>query len=420
MELGPRRIRPVSPPLAGYFRPGWNDHTVILQVISERMPRCLSGILCDPSYERRHGELWKEAARGGVETVLDTRAMELATSVGLATLRDRVPWSSDHPHQPEDFDGALGKDFSTQLAAYISHRPISAVLSPTHFILGSDDPWLAVDARLSWLLREALDATGSDRMPIYYPLALPAAQLRNPAIRRRLIAHLSALPVDALWLRLSPFGSRTSGGVALRGYLDACRDLRSLGLPLVAERTGTLGVALLAFGATGGIESGVTTGENFDFSRFRRPREGGAGYSPPPRVYMGEIMSFLSPAQAEELLQNRTLRSQFACQGHWCCTQGVKDMVRDPRRHFLARRLGEISGISELPPQLRPRIYMEDALRPATDLVTRASSVLPALLTSRDRLERWRYTLGSILKDGTPDVSATVPQGERLRLRVGA
>ena len=41
----------------------------------------------------------------------------------------------------------------------------------------------------------------------------------------------------------------------------------------VAERVGTVGLALMAFGAVGGVESGVTLGERFNVRDLRKRDE---------------------------------------------------------------------------------------------------------------------------------------------------
>ena len=87
-----------------------------------------------------------------------------------------------------------------------------------------------------------------------------------------MLEALKTIEIDAVWLRIHPFGTTAAGPIALRGYIEACRDLHRVGVPLVAERSGTIGVALMAFGAVGGIESGITLGERFDARTLAAPR----------------------------------------------------------------------------------------------------------------------------------------------------
>ncbi len=416
LEFGPRRIKPEPQPLAGYIRPGRNDHTILLQIVSERMPSSFQGDVCDPCCWPRHQELWREGADRGLETVLDTRAMELATEGGFAAIGKRLAWSGNRPHLPADFDRATVQSLTGKWVDFLQGTGLSSVLAPSHFIKRPDDEWLDVDRRLVLALRETLDRSGLSRVPIYYPLALPGSVFRLPGPRVQLKAHLAALPIDAVWMRVSPFGSSSPGGVALRGFVEGCWDLHSLQRPLVAEHSGTVGVALLAFGAVGGIESGVTIGENFDFSRLCKAQEKKVGYSS-PRIFVPELMCFLNRRDARALLERRTMRSRFGCQGHWCCTKGADDMLRDPRRHFLARRFDELARLTTVPESMRAQIYMEEVLRPASDHLSVVSEAFPALESARGRLAKWRHTLGALLLETRAFPHTLVPRGQRLRER---
>jgi hypothetical protein len=348
--------------------------------------------------------------------------MELATEGGFASYGKRVPWCSDkgsfqieHPHTPSELKGPQGKQLVQMIVEFIMNNSISAVLAPSHFIVGLDDPWLIADRVLLQELRFELDRLGHDDMPIYYPLALPGVFLRNERKRTKLIDALAPLPADAFWLRVSPFGSSSQGASALRGYIEACSDLHLLGKPLVAEKTGYIGIGLLAFGAAGGIESGVTLGEHFDFTRLRKPPKKSKGFVPPPRVYLPELGAYLSRKYARKLFENRHMKTKFSCRDHWCCRKGAKDMLSNPRRHFIARRMAQIVRVSEVPENLRPQLYMEELLRPATDYITRASKIIPKLDNTRSRLEGWRYTLGSLLAEKRSFSFGEVPRGVRIQ-----
>lgn len=74
------------------------------------------------------------------------------------------------------------------------------------------------------------------------------------------------------------------------------RALHVLGVPLVAEHSGTVGVALLAFGAVGGIESGITIAEGVNLDGYLKlPKPDVKPFAPAPRVYLHEIGAFLDP-----------------------------------------------------------------------------------------------------------------------------
>jgi len=100
----------------------------------------------------------------------------------------------------------------------------------------------------------------------------------------------------------TPFGNN-SGHVSLFRYIQSCRELVSLDLPIVAERTGTIGLALVAFGAVSGLESGVTSATNLTLvcSGVRARRA--AALSPPACI--SQSVEFLCP----RLLRGRCSKS---------------------------------------------------------------------------------------------------------------
>jgi hypothetical protein len=298
-----------------------------------------------------------------------------------------------------------------------AEKNFSAVLAPTHYLAdGAMDSWLHVDGELTKKLRTKLDAAGKRNTCIYYPIAISATFFRTTAQRRALLAALALLPIDAVWLRIHPFGTTSAGPLALRRYIEGCRDFHTLGVPLVAEHTGTVGLALLAFGAVGGIESGITFGERYDVGGLiRPPKDDTTGFSMPPRVYIEQLGAFLSREQVVKFFRNRQMKSLFACKNTGCCPRGSIDMTGDPRRHFILRRAGEVTRYSHAPEPLRSGLYLEEFLRPATDLALRAKRVAPELESTNKRLEGWRNTLGALQRQGSPTSFAVAPQGRRVQ-----
>jgi hypothetical protein len=416
---GPRLLRPVGPALATYFRPGHRDHTTLLDLIGEA-PETLAGIVFDPCLEPRQRELREEAREAGLETVLDPRALELSTEVGFdRTAIQQLPWANGAHDTAASLRGDVAETFVDAVAVYTVEKGFSAVLAPTHYLSADEDDWLDIDLDLTRRLRRRLDSLAASDTPIYYPLAIHASRLRDAAERRRLVHLLRGMPIDALWLRVHPFGSN-SGQVAMRRYIDACKDFHQLGIPLVAEHSGAAGVALLAFGAVGGIESGITYGEHYNISAlFRAPRDG-APFSPQARVYLPDLGAFLSRKQAEAFFETRQMKGSFGCRDTSCCRRGTVDTLRDPRPHFVRQRLREVARVSRAPETLRSQVYLEDFLRPATDLALRAAKVEPALETARKRLEGWRSVLGAMAHDGPITSFASAPEGRRIQTRQSA
>lgn len=415
-----RTVHPVPAPIGNYVRPTRRDQRLLLDMLGEeRLPT--TGLVIDPSLWGLHEELGSEAAGHGLEVVIDPHALELSTpgGFGRAGLRE-LPWAGERPHEPADLRGPGGPELIDRLLDFVEGKPFTACLTPTHFLERVDSDWLDVDMALAQRMRAGLDARGHAERPLYYLLAAHSKVIRDPSARRRLIERLRALDVDGLWLKVHPFGATASGPLALRGYIEAARDFHALGVPIVGDRTGTLGVALAAFGALGGIEAGVTLGERFDVGSLTRPRTGRA-FAPAPRVYLRELGVFISRDQARHLLGQRGMKAAFGCQLS-CCRRGAVDMIDEPRKHYLITRGGELGSLSSMPEPLRAGRYLEEFLRPASDLAVRAARALPALESHRKRLDGWRETLGAL---HARDVDSAItysraPDGSRISRRLGA
>jgi len=190
---------------------------------------------------------------------------------------------------------------------------------------------------------------------------------------------------------------------------------------VAAEKTGNVGLALLAFGAVGGIDSGVSSGERFDFKRLTRERNPGPRFSPHQRVYIPTLGVFLPRESARKFFAHRTLRALFACANTDCCQRGAESMIADPRRHFVLTRVGEVSSLSKLPPTLRATEYLERALRPATDKLGRAmqydfdESLKGTLERTRRKLDGWRDTLGEMSRTQPAITLSKIPVRRIIR-----
>jgi hypothetical protein len=363
-------IRPASEPLGLFLRPGYNDHKVVLQLLSEGRSS-LTGVVFDPSAISIQEELRTEVRRRNLWAVLDSRLMEMATPNGYTERRSTLPWGGAGPHRPQDLSGAAGQSIAAALVEFITKHGFNAVLVGHYLELGAQDTWFAVDLALLRHLRRQLDARSLDDVAIYYALGVPTSVFHDPRKRADLKQGLQSVDIEGLWLRVHPFGA-SSGHVTLQQFIQSCRDLHRLGLPLVVEKAGSIGLALLAFGAVSGIESGVSSGDKFDFNRLARPRsQKKANFAAHARVYLPGLGVFLNRDEASAFFTNRSLKASFGCQNTSCCRRGTTDTVADPRRHFVFTRMEEVGAIGQVPPTLRPHQYLENVLRPATDRLGR-------------------------------------------------
>lgn len=408
-------LPPIPPPVGLYIRPGWNDHLILQQLIVER--RAPTGIVFSARFGARHRELWEAAVDAGLDAVLDPNLQELWTPAGrLLTGLDAVRWSSIADQGEPALRGAAGRELVSMMADHVAENQFGSVLTPTHYLQGPADRRLGVDFHLAGGLRRALDERGLQSVRLYYPLAMPAVSLGTPASRANLLRMLGDLDVDAIWLRLHPFGTSASGPLALRRYIEICLDLQRLGRPLVGERTGTVGIALLAYNAVGGIECGVTLGERFDAGRLLQVRpSAGDPYSHPAMVYLPAIDTFVSRNDGRQVLSRRASKAALGCPDAGCCRHGPDDMIRDPRRHGLIQRLREVEETASVPAHRRPERYL-DHLRDAGDIAVRLAPNHPVLERARRRLDSWRGTLLALPDTTVARVAPPPAVGRRLPL----
>jgi hypothetical protein len=396
-----RFVPPLGEPLGLDFRPGPQDQRVLLQLISEGRTS-FSGVVLDPTAaDGPHKELLEEANRRFLETVLDPRFMELATPLGFTDSRaTKLKWAGARQHTLDSLSRSNGRDKVAHLADFVMELGFSSVIAPTHFIQGADDPWFDTDQRLTEELRVALDRRGGREVTIQYALALSGAVFADATQRGQISDALLELPLDAVRMRIHPFGNN-SGHVSLFRYIQSSRELVSLGLPIIAERTGNIGLALLAFGAVSGLESGVTFGDKFDIGVLRRARTESGGFVA-PRVYLPELGFFVAKAAARQMFKDARLRGLLVCRTSACCAR-AEDMVSQSRRHFVFSRMEEVTALNRPPAQQRPVEYLEKMLRPATDRMARVLQVEINDAKLKTKFEHewtkqagWRFTLGEL------------------------
>lgn len=418
------RLRVVPGALAGYFRPATRDYTHTARLIAEGIGAG-SGIVITSGDLDQSQDLRDAALRADLEVIIDPRSVELSFPGGfeLAGVR-QLPWAGEHAHEPEEFTGRVARVFSRRLAQHAVEAEATAVLSPSHYLESIPSPWVGVDFNLTTELRDALDGMGGKHIAIYYPLIIMLRTVGASSARAYVTKYLNHLrergALDAVWLRIQGFGVDSSGPVNLRRYLEFARALHLLGVPLVGERTGTVGVPMLAFGAVGGIESGLTLGERCDLHPLRKKVKDGKGYMPAPRVYLQEIGAFVTKAQAQSFLGHRKAKNWFICQDD--CCKGVEGMLSDPRRHFVARRTKEIHDLAKVPLDLRPDVY-GDWLGKAAERVKIALKVDQSFHRHAKRITNWQRVLSEVRerdKEMGKRTIATAPTGRRLLHRTGS
>ena len=306
----PRALRPSPARLGYYLRIGRNDHREVAELMAEG-ERAYLGLIVDAPNAHRHRDLIADALRLGLDVVLDPKSQAAAFPGGYTDSLGRLPWGLGRRATLGDYSGPEGARRADEVAQFADDGGFTAVISPTHVIQGPDDLWFAADRMVVARLRTLLPS----EIAIIYSLALPMRVLRDPDQRQRIVDAMRGVPLDVLWLKIENFGADATGE-KVRAYIEAMSDFNALGVPTIADHVGGIpGLALLAFGAVGGMAHGVMMLEGFKASSWRREAEGGSsGFTPKPRVYLPGLDMLVKPELASAFLEHSTrVRGLHAC-----------------------------------------------------------------------------------------------------------
>jgi hypothetical protein len=370
----PRRIRPVPQPLGFYLRPGHSDHPELTKVLLSG-PHKLFGAVIDATLVELQKDLRQQLLSSRLDVILDPKTQPAAFAEGFRPSMGKLPWGAERAHQLDDFRDLVGRQRIIKLAEFVVAKGFTQVIAPTHFLMSSNDPWFGVDLELVRQLRIELDRRGGRNIPIIYSLAIAGDVFKDAEQRAALIAGIAGLPIGSLWLKVDKFGASVSA-IALTRFMNAITEFHALGVPIIADRVGGVpAMALLAFGAVGGIAHGVTSGENFSSYAWRKPQtssRGGGGW----RIYCPPLGILLSRKEAEFLFASSPrAKGQFANRNQVACPRGLDDMLAHPVRAFVIERAEEVARLSAVPETLRPQHFLEKSLRPITDCALAATKI---------------------------------------------
>jgi len=420
--LRPRAVRTPPEPLGLYVRAGRNDHKELLNLLSTGDFRCF-GVVMDALYIDRHKELREHILEHRLDAILDPKTQASATVGGYTEKVGELPWGLNRPHRVSEFTGIAGRERITQFGDFAIEYGFTQFMAPTHLLQDENDSWLVRDIENTERIREHLDRNGAGTIPLIYSLAVSYHTFRNSAKRRALIASLRGIPASSIWLKVDQFGS-SSTPTAARKFIDAATDLHELGMPVIGDHVGgLLGLGLLAFGAVGAIAHGITLQERFDTSQWKKERQPGKAWSMPTRVYVRELDLLLKPDEARLLFESAIrAHSLFECRDGHCCPRGVQDMLENPARHFLYRRMHDVAELGRTPESLRSQTFLEQYLRPTTDRALAAANInwsndalAKKVRNQRKRLDALRIAFSHHREANPPRSYASAPLRRAVR-----
>lgn len=379
IEAEPREV-------AWYLVPGWKEHTATQRFLTEGgRPR---GIVVNAGMEEQQHDLRIAARELELEVVLDPLVLDAAFDGGAARgIVRRQPWSMNRTARPRDLRGTGGAKLVRGIVDAIGSLGCDAVISPSHYLSrGLSDPWWPVDYVLCVRLRRELDRRGLGDVRIYYRLSLPLALLRaDSGLAGRFVRRLRKLEADGLWLLMHPAGLASSGPQNLRAILQACADLHRLRWPVVMERAGLLGQALVACGGAGGVTTGVASRETFDVRALEAMPSASGGFAPAQRVYVAELFSYLLREDAMKFFENRLMRARYGCQRQCCRGSGPEDSIRRPPNHYLFTKEEELRRMTRTPEHRRVTVFTGEIYQSVAGLV-QATGVVKKLDATMHRL----------------------------------
>jgi hypothetical protein len=97
-------------------------------------------------------------------------------------------------------------------------------------------------------------------------------------------------------------------------------------------------------------------------------------------------------------------------------------MLQNPGRHFIAQRTDEISGLSSIPPDMRPQRFLDQHVRSATDKALAAANMKwgkdpmgKKTQEQRKRLDNLRIALGDHVSKSPSTSFSAIPETREAR-----
>jgi hypothetical protein len=324
----------------------------------------------------------KTLREGGTETILDTKAAELAAPARYSGNAAGAPWADEKLHQMGDFQGDNGRALASRIARFAVEEGFDRVISPAHYLkTGVTDPWFALDLWMCETLRVALDKEGGGKIEIDYPVIIDQMMLRDESQRGALVSQLSDLPFKNTLIRASNFGDDASAP-GLKEYINALDRLHNLGKPIIADHVGKLaGRAILAFGVASSIAHGLDEHERFSASQWAKfpidrdddERKGGRA----KRVSVFGLDKSLSIPELNALARARGGHGLIVCNDPSCCRTGLKDMVGNSKGHSITQEMRSLAALNAVPDFKRAEHFLANDMANADRMARAVKELRP-------------------------------------------
>ena len=323
---------------------------------------------------------------GGAEVVLDPRTVELGSAKYCGGDAAKAPWAlADGSVLTQDLrvPGHIF-DLYGRVARCAVDLQVDTVLGPSSLVTGGDfKTAFNIDRAACLAMRSTLDANGGKEIALDYLLAVRLIDLTDEKRRLELMAGLSDLPFENLWLRIATSGG-TAGPMTAQRLIKVLSAIHNIGRPIILDYTGGLtGEALISMNVVSGVAHGIGERGSFNVSGWDKAprklnedeeRKGGRAARVDVPVFG---RSFTIP-EMETLLSAKGAKSLLVPTDKRILPDGPSDLRSDVRRLNALEAERRIDVIETTPTVKRPEAFAEVRMKEAEQAARKAARLMPS------------------------------------------
>jgi len=356
-------LQPPSSEVAQYVRIGGSHRIVGALFSTGHLPA--KRVVVEASRAARQLDRLRVLRNDGMEIVLDTEAAELSSLYRFQTHARHAEWLPEppaRPLRPVDFDQSRIEAIA-RLAVKLD---VDTVLAPTYYLSGTGfSDWLQTDLRNCERLRIALDREGGSRIAIDYTIIIRSQDLATSECQSKLMAALSDLPIDQVWVRLSGL-QKDAGPQKTRDLIRLLSGFHNLGRPIVLDYcAGINAQAAVAFGVASGVSYGIMEKHQFDASNWHKPMPERDPDDPSGRPTYIEVPGLCRSFKRKEfeLLAQAKGGRRVMLQSNDFSAANIEEIVRDPKAAAASDVTRSFAALERVPDLNRANHFVDSTLR---------------------------------------------------------
>jgi hypothetical protein len=362
----------------------------------------LAGAVIEAVYANSGAPLLQRLADRCVPRLVDPQTLRLVSdsfrSVGQLA---ELPYAPAAPLAPDSVDADALRVFVGSILDFESEHGATDYLAPAIPVFDDGyEHWLGLHERTLEESTRANGIRGRARKPLIATLAPGRKALREPS---RFVEHLADLPLDGVYVQPLALAPTRDSVDKLITYVRFLESVRTLRLPVTAGRIGAFGLILEAVDVPM-FDSGLGVAEGFSLASLngaavRVERARGDAQRGSRRVYLRALKTTVAGRVAAAILNERGLRSSFACELECCRWRTQETLGERCREHYLRVRQDEVGLVAASPTRELRLARVHDELVEARDLaavVTRALRKRGAEPPSFAHLDRWLSVVATL------------------------